>query len=79
MAARDSVSGKAVAQYRCVVCQRIYDETEAMPLRECSRDDCGEEFVDDERNCPSCNSPFTRRLADFGCEDCLVELEEVPT
>ena len=64
------------ARLRCVACQRIYVESEAMPLRECSSDSCGEIFVDDERACPSCNSPFTRRLADFGCEDCLEELEE---
>jgi hypothetical protein len=49
------------------------------PLRECSAESCGEKFVSDERACEACNRPFTRKLADHGCESCVEEgeVEEV--
>jgi ribosomal protein L37AE/L43A len=62
---------------RCPECERMYTEDEARELWECSREDCRETFVDDDRECPCCGSPFSRRLADFGCEDCLEALEEI--
>jgi hypothetical protein len=58
-------------------CERIYTEDEARQLWECSRETCQETFVDDDRECPCCGSAFSRRLADFGCEDCLEALEEM--
>ena len=60
------------ALYLCSGCSEYKDEGDLVPLRECSRDSCGEVFDGNEgRNCPSCNSPFTRRLADMACPDCL--------
>jgi hypothetical protein len=68
--------------FRCVSCDEVLSEDgdergPLMPLWECSRDSCGEIFVADDRECPSCNSPFTRRLAEYGCEDCEQEFEEL--
>jgi ribosomal protein L37AE/L43A len=62
---------------RCPECEHIYTEHEARQLWQCSREDCQETFVDDDRECPCCGSPSSRRLADFGCEDCLQALEEI--
>lgn len=62
---------------KCDGCDEYFAADEAPPLRECSREDCGTQFVSSERNCPDCNSPFSRRLADHACESCEGELEEV--
>jgi hypothetical protein len=37
-----------VRTFRCLACEEIYrdDDPDLMPLRECSREDCGEIFVD---------------------------------
>ena|SRR3990167_10135499 len=67
------------AAFICRDCDRLYrPEDEDIPkLRECSSDTCGETFASTERNCPQCNRPFTRVVADQGCEDCAQELEEI--
>ncbi len=50
---------------------------ECPPLYECSNENCGTTFVGTEgRNCPECNRPFSRKLADHACEDCEDEMEE---
>ena len=69
------IVARKVRRLRCPECERVY--TEAMQLWECSRGDCLETFVDNDRECPCCGSPFSRQLADFGCEDCLEELKEI--
>jgi hypothetical protein len=76
-----------VRVFQCMECEAIYraegEHDDPAPLWECSRQDCGEIFVSDDRACPSCLSPFTRRLADEGCEECgageLMELDEAQT
>lgn len=73
-----NLSEKTVTVYLCRGCSKM--EADAPPpLRECSKDDCNEKFVSEERNCTQCNRPFTRKLAEHGCEDCLEEegMEEV--
>ena len=61
----------------CRSCEEIkLDPDEFPPLRECSKDSCGSVFVSDERNCPDCNNPFTRRSEDHGCENCTEAAEE---
>lgn len=56
---------------------RMEDADECPPLYECSNDNCGTTFVGTEgRNCPDCNRPFSRKLADHACEDCEGEMEE---
>ena len=71
------IVARKVHRLRCPECERMYTEDEARQLWECSREDCQETFVDDDRECPCCGSPLSRRLADFGCEDCLEALEEI--
>lgn len=66
----------AVTVYHCESCGKFTEE-EPPPLRECSRDDCNTKFVSEERNCTQCNRPFSRRIADWGCEDCDEEMEQV--
>jgi hypothetical protein len=51
-------------------------DEECPPLWECSNENCGATFVSSDRNCPECNRPFSRRLADYACEDCEAEMEE---
>lgn len=66
-----------VEGFICPDCSRVYEEgEEPPPLRECSNDNCAEQFASEDRACPSCNRTFTRRLAEHGCEDCNVEVEE---
>jgi rubredoxin len=72
-----NIVARKVHRLRCPECEHIYTEDEAMQLWQCSREDCQETFVDDDLECPCCGSPSSRRLADFGCEDCLEELEEI--
>lgn len=61
----------------CTTCDSVWDPEEAGPLRECSSEACGAVFVSDDRTCPDCNRPFTRRLADHGCRDCGEECEVI--
>lgn len=56
--------------YLCNGCNEFKDEDDLVPLRECPH--CDETYDGKEgRNCPSCNRPFTRKLADMACPDCL--------
>lgn len=64
----------------CTSCDKLSTVDDAddnfPPQWECSREDCGAEFVSMERNCPDCNRPFSRKLAEHACEDCQQEVEE---
>ncbi len=75
-----SQSKEAVDVLFCGDCDklvRMEDVDECPPLYECSNDNCGTTFVGiDGRNCPECNRPFSRKLADHACEDCETEMEE---
>ncbi len=53
----------------CESCDSVLDEL--VPVRECSH--CGDESFDasDGRNCVTCNRPFTRKICDAGCPECL--------
>jgi phage N-6-adenine-methyltransferase len=51
-------------------------DEECPPLWECSNKNCGATFISSDRNCPECNRPFSRKLADYACEDCEAEMEE---
>jgi hypothetical protein len=58
--------------YSCDSCDTIYDENELVEVRECTH--CDEKFDGSEgRNCPSCNRPFTRKVCERGCSECLEE------
>jgi len=60
------------ALYLCSGCGEYKDEGDLVPLRECSNNNCGTVFDGNQgRNCPDCNRPFTRNLADMACPDCL--------
>jgi hypothetical protein len=72
----ESEPEESVTAYHCPSCDRLTEE-EPPPMRECSNENCGAQFVAEERECPDCNRPFTRRLADYGCEECTEEMEEV--
>ena len=65
--------------FHCSGCSTVYDpeQAELPPLWECSNGDCGEQFTAEDRACPSCNRPFSRKLADHACEDCAQEVEPV--
>lgn len=61
------------AGFKCGSCDEVAvaEDYDQYTLRECSNDDCGQTFVAvDGNNCPQCNRPFTRRLADVGCTEC---------
>lgn len=65
-----------VDAFKCNDCDRLVlcDDVDEVTLRQCSRETCNETFAaTDGNNCPQCNSPFTRRLADVACEECLGE------
>lgn len=70
-----ALADRTTTVFLCRSCDNIIED--APPLRECSNDTCGTKFVSDERNCTQCNRPFSRKLADHGCEDCEEEVEEV--
>jgi ribosomal protein L37AE/L43A len=62
----------------CPECQERISEEMAVPLWECSRDDCGEIWASEERDpCEECGSPFSRKLAEVGCPACLEEPDEL--
>lgn len=74
--------------FKCQSCDHIEDAEgfDQYTLRECSNDNCGQIFVaTDGNNCPQCNRPFTRRLADIGCNECeegemeTVTIQECPS
>jgi hypothetical protein len=79
-ALQNVISEKAVNVLHCDQCDklvRLEDADECPPLYECSNDKCETIFAGtDGRNCPECNRPFSRRLADYACEDCNEEMEE---
>src|SRR5262249_29291527 len=72
----EKIEEHTVSRVLCPECQRLYSQKEARPLWQCSRENCEEVFVDDDRECPPCGSPSSQLLASFGCEDCLTALEE---
>lgn len=60
------------ALYLCSECDTIIGEEELVPVRYCPL--CEATFdATDGRNCTECNRPFTRRVVDAGCVDCLAE------
>jgi hypothetical protein len=75
-----SEAKEAVNALYCPSCgklMRLEDaDEECPPLWECSNQNCGATFVSSDRNCPECDRPFSRRLANYACEDCEVEMEE---
>jgi hypothetical protein len=62
--------------YECDSCG-LLDEDELVEVRECTHCDGDAKFngSDSGRNCPSCNRPFTRKLTEHGCAECLEECE----
>ena len=66
--------------WSCPECNEVRSEDELVQVRECSRDSCGSAFDGaNGRNCPDCNSPFSRLvLSEHGCPDCLSETECEP-
>lgn len=57
--------------YRCPSCDETCTEDDLVAVRECSREVCGTTFAAvDGRNCPDCNSPFTRLVHELGCPSC---------
>ncbi len=69
------------AAFKCDDCEYLAmtDDYDQYTLRECSNDNCGTKFVaQDGNNCPDCNRPFTRKLAEVGCTECNEgEMQEV--
>lgn len=62
--------------YECPGCEELIDEDDLVQLRQCPHceESGGTDIFDgteNGRNCPECNRPFTRKLADAGCADCL--------
>ena len=58
----------------CDDCSSFIDEP--CEVRECSNANCETRFDADSnggRNCPDCNRPFTRKIAEQGCPECLEE------
>lgn len=57
----------------CGGCDMVVDEL--VPVRECTAPSCSlcdDPFdATDGRNCPDCNRPFTRKVCDAGCPECL--------
>lgn len=67
-----AASGKAEL-HQGLVCEECGDlkaAEDCPPLWECSNGDCGETFVAEDRACPSCNRPFSRKLDAHGCDGC---------
>lgn len=61
--------------YVCTSCEELLDSNQLVQLRECPH--CNETFdASDGNNCPSCNRPFTRVISNWGCPDCLEEVEK---
>ena len=68
--ARRRIGGELL--FQCTTCDRILEEADVVPIRECPH--CESNFdASDGRNCPDCNRPFTRKVTDAGCPDCLEE------
>jgi hypothetical protein len=59
--------------YKCFGCDSLWLEEDVVQVRYCSH--CEENFngTDNGRNCESCNRPFTSKLVEQGCQDCLDE------
>lgn len=66
---KDAITRK-LTLYFCHDCEEVFDEPGTM--RQCSRDSCGNDFYAEpkERNCPDCNSPFTRIEEQEACPEC---------
>ena len=65
---RDAIEARTEL-FRCDGCDELVLEEDLVPVRECPH--CEIAFNgEDGRNCPDCNRPFTRKLADAGCPDC---------
>ena len=63
----------------CTSCEEERDESDLVVKRECSRDSCGSEFSGTERNCPDCNSPFTRFIHCPGHNSAVtIEIQPAP-
>lgn len=70
----------AAPAWKCGSCDHTTDEEPEAKVRECSRDACSQgTFVGAWRNCPSCNSPFSRVVEEHACEECEAEdpMEEI--
>src|SRR5262245_22280513 len=73
---RKATEPETRTRFRCESCEVTLDEDDVLPLRECSRDNCGLIFAFEERACPACGNTFTRRLGD-GHEGCTKEVVEI--
>lgn len=64
--------------FYCENCQQVIEAEDIVEVRECPH--CEEAFdgTENGRNCPSCNRPFSRLLAEEGCSECLDEAGVVP-
>lgn len=65
--------------YECTSCSELIAEDDLVTVRECPH--CNDETfngTDEGNNCPQCNRPFTRKVTEHGCSDCLEECEVVP-
>src|SRR6266446_4764766 len=67
---------ETLTRFKCESCEVVLDADEVLPLRECSKEDCGTIFASEDRPCPDCGDNFTRRLGN-GHEDCTEELVEI--
>ena len=72
---REKIETGDLVFYLCPNCVQFIDEP--VQVRECSNENCGCRFngTDNGRNCEDCNKPFTRKLTEKGCPDCLEEDE----
>lgn len=63
------------ANMQCPDCDELFHPDQLVELRECPQ--CESYFSgEDGRNCPDCNRPFSRKIADGICPECLDESAE---
>lgn len=56
--------------FLCTDCEEIRPEDELVPVRSCPH--CEENFdASDGRNCTACNRPFSAKVSEAGCPECL--------
>lgn len=58
-------------KFRCEQCDEMWEEGDLIQVRWCTHCEAAFNGSDNGPNCENCNRPFTRKITDSGCPDCI--------
>ena len=61
--------------FKCEACETLWPEDDLIQIRECPHCTIFFNGTDNGRNCEDCNRPFTSKITERGCPDCVEEQE----